>query len=118
MPEMGTKTNYAFPSWRSQSHPVQAECLGGCYRISWAASGGQVLGAGWAVGFFARDHVGSSSTEHAILFLGVLTVCYFYDNYVLQVYRRPMFDVAIYETMTPFYTFHLKVLKRMTHFLL
>lgn len=51
---------------------------------------------------------------HALL--GVLTVCYFYDNYVLQVYRHLMFDVAIYETMTPFHTFHLKVLKRMTHF--
>lgn len=49
---------------------------------------------------------------------GSLTVCYFHDNYVLQIYRRPMFDVAIYETMTPFHTFHVKVLKRMTHFLL
>lgn len=44
--------------------------------------------------------------------------CYFYDNYLLQVYGRPTFDVAIYETMTPFHTFHLKVLKRVTHFLL
>lgn len=52
------------------------------------------------------------------LLTGRLMACYFYDNYLLQVYGRPTFDVAIYETMTPFHTFHLKVLKRVTHFLL
>lgn len=71
------------------------------------------------MGFFAQDQV-CVFLFHPMCHSprGVLTVCYFYDNYVLQFYRRPMFDVAIYETMTPFHTFHLKVLKRMTHFLL
>lgn len=69
-------------------------------------------------GSFAQDHVCASSSTYMGPALGRLTACYFYDNYLLQVYGRPTFDVAIYETMTPFHTFHLKVLKRMTHFLL
>lgn len=55
--------------------------------------GGWVLGGGVEVGFCAQDHVHSSSSpavRFARVFLGVLTVCDFYDNYVLQVYRRPV----------------------------
>lgn len=113
MPEMGTKTKYPFLPMNRHI----AECrwsLGVSDRNSRAGSSGQVLGGGALCSgprvFLLHQRC------HALL--GVLTVCYFYDNYVLQVYRRLMFDVAIYETMTPFHTFHLKVLKRMTHFLL
>lgn len=56
----------------------------------------------WAggVGIWQGDHVFSVLLEasSARSFLGILMVCYFYDNYVLQVYRRPLFEAAIYET--------------------
>lgn len=41
-------------------------------------------------------------------------MCYFYDNYLLPVYRHPVFDVTIYEPTTSFHGFHLKVLKTTT----
>lgn len=78
---------------------------------SWEVDGRWVLCSGPRVCLLLHQTHGPCSP-------GRLTACYFYDNYLLQVYGRPAFDVAIYETMTPFHTFHLKVLKRMTRFLL
>lgn len=106
---MGTKTKYLFlfitPS------RVESGYLGkGIAEIQGEEAGpGRWLGGG----FCSRTMcVLPKNTPYTS---GRFKSAIFYDNYVLQVYRRPVFDVT-HETMTPFHTCHPRVLKRMTHF--